>query len=68
MGPVGLSLFKIELKKLVNGTSTTFASKPFTVSAGTSYTVRLEVIGRAEPGGSEVSWHFYGHAQSTSNV
>jgi hypothetical protein len=38
---------KIELKKLVNGSSTTFASKSFTVSAGTWYTVRLEVIGNA---------------------
>jgi peptidase M23-like protein/concanavalin A-like lectin/glucanase superfamily protein len=38
---------KIELKKLVNGTSTTFASKTFTVSPNTWYTVRLEVIGNA---------------------
>ena len=38
---------KIELKKLVNGSSTTIASKSFTISSGTWYTVRLEVIGNA---------------------
>lgn len=38
---------KIELKKLVNGSSTTIASKSFSISPNTWYTVRLEVIGNA---------------------
>ncbi len=36
---------KIELKKLVSGSSTTLASKTFTVTPGTWYTVRLEAVG-----------------------
>ncbi|MFZ5896987.1 MAG: peptidoglycan DD-metalloendopeptidase family protein [Myxococcota bacterium] len=36
---------KIELKKLVNGSSTTFSSKSFTVSTNTWYPVRLEAVG-----------------------
>ena len=36
---------KIELKKLVSGSSTTLASKPFTVRAGRWYTLRIELNG-----------------------
>jgi pectate lyase len=35
----------IELKKLVSGSSTTLASGSFTVSTGTWYSVKLEVVG-----------------------
>ncbi|WP_345511336.1 pectate lyase family protein [Phytohabitans houttuyneae] len=35
----------VELKKLVNGTATTLASGSLTVSAGTTYTVSLQVAG-----------------------
>ena len=52
---------KIELKKLVNGSSTTFASKSFTVSPNTWYTVRLEVIGSA------LSLYVNGTLQLTAN-
>src|SRR5215207_2984171 len=36
---------RLELKKLVSGSSTTLASKAFTVSAGTWYTLRIEASG-----------------------
>jgi pectate lyase len=36
---------QIELKKLVSGSSTTLASKAFTVTAGTWYTLRIEAVG-----------------------
>jgi len=36
---------KIEIKKLVNGSSTTLASKAFTVSLNTWRTVKLEIVG-----------------------
>lgn len=38
---------KLELKKLVGGTSTTLATKAFTVATNTWYTVRLDVVGSA---------------------
>src|ERR687893_1243793 len=38
---------RLELKKLVSGSSTTLASKAFTVTAGTWYTLRVEVVGNS---------------------
>jgi len=60
-GTVSSTLLRLELKKLVNGSSTTFASKSFTVSPNTWYTVRLEVIGSA------LSLYVNGTLQLTAN-
>jgi CubicO group peptidase (beta-lactamase class C family) len=38
---------KLELKKFVNGTTTTLATKTFTVALNTWYTVKLEAIGNS---------------------
>jgi pectate lyase len=38
---------QLELKKLVSGSSTTLASKTFTVTAGRWYTLRIEAVGNS---------------------